>query len=209
MSEVIQINHRDILDARAERVGFLPIACGVYVLLNLRAVEIYVGAAINVRDRIQRHLTGCRSDPVGNRFFCPSEVGYVDFYPCDSKEEAKALETHLLFTLDAKRPLFNIKIPKAYVYVEVPQAIRLSVAHESMFDAAKDPVWWTEKNTELLSELLRYRRDVKDTEGVQKAINVRRSMLNSYEREDSTQMAKMLENAKAPKSSKKKEMLNV
>ncbi len=208
MSEISKISHLDILAERKTLVSFLPLDCGVYVLRNLRGVEIYVGAAIKVRERVQRHLTGCRSDPVGNRFYCPSEVGYVDFYPCDNIVDAKKLEAKLLVTLDKKRALFNIKIPPVFENVSVPKAITAQVAHFAVIEAAKDPVWWTEKNTELLSELLRYRRDVKDNEGVQKAINVRRSMLNSYEREDYTQMTKVIENA--PKASKKKkELLNV
>lgn len=156
----------------------------VYVISNLHGAKIYVGATFEGRVRLQRHLTGGRSDPVGNRFFCPSEIGTVEVYPCETIKEAKALEAQLLVTLNESRELFNIKIPESYTPVAVPVGVTYQVNHDDLFQAAKHPAYWNLKMQDLLTSLLNYRMNVKDSAGVRKAIRVRRSMNTSYQRDE-------------------------
>lgn len=109
---------------RKQAVRTLTGRKGVYVLLDLDGIAIYVGQSADegIRQRVQRHLTSARSDVIANRQFDVWEVAYVWAYPVDGKDATNRLESALYHHFDsADSRLMNGKIPRQYEEAEVPE----------------------------------------------------------------------------------------
>jgi hypothetical protein len=67
---------------------------GVYVLLDLDAIPIYVGMSTDLRDRLSRHLTNHRTDAVGKHLVDVHDIGFVDYWlvnPAVALRDAEAV----------------------------------------------------------------------------------------------------------------------
>lgn len=74
------------IEFREKAVGTMTAQIGVYVLYDLDDVAMYVGQTVatgesGIRGRVQRHLTGARSDIIANRQLDVWEIAYVRTWP--------------------------------------------------------------------------------------------------------------------------------
>jgi excinuclease ABC subunit C len=94
----------------------LPRLPGVYLFKDLDGYVLYVGKAINIRERVKNHFTG--KEPNNRHQNLISLVAKIDFQVVPSELEALLLETRLI---KQYRPKFNVllKDDKRYLYVGI------------------------------------------------------------------------------------------
>lgn len=82
------------------------------MLCDLDNVPIYVGQSDNnIRDRVQRHLTGGRSDTKGNFAIDVWEVAFVRYWTTATSAQALQLEADVYHHFHSSSPLMNHKQP--------------------------------------------------------------------------------------------------
>ncbi|MDG2060233.1 MAG: excinuclease ABC subunit UvrC [SAR86 cluster bacterium] len=96
----------------------LPSNPGVYKFLNKSKVQIYIGKAKNIKNRVSSYFL--RKDLEANKKLSAlmSEVKYLDLAITNSEEEALILEQHLIRT---NKPKFNVqfKDDKGYPWIKL------------------------------------------------------------------------------------------
>lgn len=99
---------------RQGAVRRLTTSIGVYVLVDLDNVPVYVGRSRDgIRQRVQRHLTSARSDVIANRQIDVWEIAYVWEYPVADLSEMTTLESVLFHHFNPRSRLMNGTIPPA------------------------------------------------------------------------------------------------
>ncbi|HEV3232742.1 MAG TPA: excinuclease ABC subunit UvrC, partial [Candidatus Dormibacteraeota bacterium] len=107
-------------DALRERLRQVPTSPGVYVMRDERTRVVYVGKAINLRNRLRTYFNP--GQVLEARI--ATMVGKVydfDILTCSSEQEALLLECNLI---KRYRPRYNIRLrdDKNYLYMKLPRA---------------------------------------------------------------------------------------
>ena len=112
-------------DYRDRALRGLTNETGVYALVDLDAVPIYIGQSIDgIRSRVRRHLTSARSDIIANRQIDVWEVAEVWAWPAQGSEAINALEAALFAKFDGQSPLMNGSIPVSTVEVQPARPVQ-------------------------------------------------------------------------------------
>ncbi len=95
----------------------LPTTAGVYLMKDALGRVIYVGKAINLRNRVLSYFNAVAATDRRIRDLVP-EIRDLDFLPCDSEVEALLLEARLIKDI---RPRFNtdLKDDKTFPYLQI------------------------------------------------------------------------------------------
>lgn len=126
----------------------------VYAFYDYDGEPIYVGRTVaKVRDRIGRHLTGQRSDPVGKFVLDPFEVAEVEIWTVPEIAEispkasvrAKAMQPYeatVYYKLksDSKfNAVLNEAVPLECKPVDLPSSVRGSIIPKELWEDRKHP----------------------------------------------------------------------
>lgn len=111
------MHHSVDLHASIER---LPTSPGVYLMKDRDGVVIYVGKAINLRQRVKQYFSG--HDGRFHVRFLVQEVDTIDFSLASSEREALILEDTLIKKF---RPRYNVRLRDDKTYL----SIRLDLKH--------------------------------------------------------------------------------
>ena len=100
-----------------EKVRSLPTTSGVYLMKDALGRVIYVGKAVNLRNRVGSYFNSAATFDRRTRDLVP-EIRDVDFIACDSEVEALLLEARLIKDI---RPRFNteLKDDKTFPYLQI------------------------------------------------------------------------------------------
>lgn len=103
-------------DLRA-KVRSLPTTAGVYLMKDALGRVIYVGKAVNLRNRVSSYFNSAAAIERRTRDLVP-EICDVDHIVCDSEVEALLLEARLIKDI---RPRFNseLKDDKTFPYLQI------------------------------------------------------------------------------------------
>ncbi len=98
------------------RAKQLPTNPGVYIMKNAAGKVIYVGKAVNLRNRVKSYFMKTNHDPKTAQMV--SNVADFEFYIVSSEEEALVLELNLVKKF---RPHFNIRLKddKGFPYLKI------------------------------------------------------------------------------------------
>jgi excinuclease ABC subunit C len=110
------LNRPDALRERLRQVPDLP---GVYVMRDERTRVVYVGKAINLRNRLRTYFQD--RGPLDARIAAMvARVFDFDILTCSSEQEALLLECNLI---KRYRPRYNIRLrdDKNYLYMKLPR----------------------------------------------------------------------------------------
>jgi len=100
-----------------EQIKRLPTGPGVYLMKNARGTVIYVGKAVNLRNRVRSYFQSpARLDSKTQRLV--NEIAALDYLVADSEERALLLELNLI---KHHRPHFNIRLKddKTFPYLKI------------------------------------------------------------------------------------------
>lgn len=97
-------------------VSKLPGKPGVYFFKGTKSQTLYVGKALNIKDRIKTHLKNAESDR--REKLLVEQSSKVDFIEVSSEIEALILEANLIKKL---KPYFNVRLKddKDYLYIKI------------------------------------------------------------------------------------------
>jgi excinuclease ABC subunit C len=100
-----------------DTVKNLPSSPGVYMMRDVGGRVIYVGKAVNLRNRVRSYLTRSAQENTKVRRLVAETVD-IEFVVTDSELEALILEANLIKT---HRPRFNVRLrdDKRYPYIRV------------------------------------------------------------------------------------------
>lgn len=106
----------DIPPAIREKLNSLPTRPGVYLYRDARGTVIYVGKAINLRNRVRSYFHAGVESPKTDRLL--DEMADVEWIVTASELEALVLECNLI---KRYRPRFNIRLKddKHYPYIKI------------------------------------------------------------------------------------------
>ena len=95
----------------------IPAKPGVYLMKDERGRVIYVGKAVNLRNRVRSYFHASADHPPKLRRMV-AQVAGVDFIVTDSEVEALILECNLI---KKHRPKYNVRLKddKRYPYIKV------------------------------------------------------------------------------------------
>ncbi|MCL2281037.1 MAG: excinuclease ABC subunit UvrC, partial [Dehalococcoidia bacterium] len=98
------------------RAKQLPTNSGVYIMKNANAKVIYVGKAINLRNRVKSYFMKTKHDIKTTQMV--SNIADFEFFVVSSEEEALVLELNLIKKF---RPHFNIRLKddKGFPYLKI------------------------------------------------------------------------------------------
>lgn len=167
---------------RASALRSLTNETGVYALVDLDGVPIYIGQSIDgLRSRVRRHLTSARSDIIANRQIDVWEVAEVWTWPATGGPEINALEAALFATFDAQSPLMNGSIPLSSTKVEpaVPAQV-LEVMPADERERRKDPIIRLPRQIEHYQRLVDYILVVKDAPHLRRSVDAHYARLSRY-----------------------------
>ena len=93
----------------------LPIRPGCYIMKNAEGVIIYVGKAINLRNRVRSYFHASSDHDMKTRQLV-RQIAHIEWIVVDSELEALILEMNLI---KKHRPHFNIRLKddKRYPYI--------------------------------------------------------------------------------------------
>lgn len=100
-----------------EKLNSLPARPGVYIYRDARGTIIYVGKAVNLRNRVRSYFhAGAEQSPKTLRLV--SELADLEIWPTDTELEALLLECNLI---KRYRPKYNVRLKddKRYPYIKV------------------------------------------------------------------------------------------
>ncbi len=99
------------------KLATLPASPGVYLMLNGAGEIIYVGKAINLRNRVRSYFQKGSSQPAKVRILVEHIVGF-EYILTDSEMEALILENNLI---KKHAPRYNVRLKddKTYPYIKV------------------------------------------------------------------------------------------
>src|SRR5690554_4902251 len=101
----------------AEKLKILPTEPGVYLFKNNRGGVIYIGKAINLRNRVKSYFSsGHAASPKTQALV--KNIADVEYLLTDSEVEALILESNLI---KKHQPKYNIRLTddKSYPYLRV------------------------------------------------------------------------------------------
>lgn len=100
-----------------EKVKTFPTSPGVYLMKDARGRVIYVGKAVNLRNRASSYFTKQAAEDFRTASLVP-EIKDIDFIPVDSEVDALLLEARLIKDI---QPQFNkeLKDDKTFPYLEI------------------------------------------------------------------------------------------
>ena len=107
----------ELLPALREKLSALPTCPGVYIYRDARGTIIYVGKAINLRNRVRSYFhASAELTPKTARLV--SEIADLEIWPTDTELEALLLECNLI---KRHKPRFNVRLKddKRYPYIKV------------------------------------------------------------------------------------------
>ncbi|GAA4595891.1 hypothetical protein BJY16_001833 [Actinoplanes octamycinicus] len=130
-------------------------SAGVYAFYDFDSEPIYVGQTVsNIKDRVGRHLTGQRSDPVGKFVLDPFEVAEVEVWtlPEIATIEGKAsLRTQAMKVYEStvyyrlkEKSRFNAVLNEAVpplppTVVTLPPSVRGKIVPDELWEDRKHP----------------------------------------------------------------------
>src|SRR5258708_6332796 len=102
-----------------ERASELPTEPGVYLYKDAHGAVIYVGKAVNLRNRVRSYFSADKLADVKTGTLI-GEARHIDFIQVDNDREALALENNLI---KQYKPRFNILLrdDKTYPYIKLTQ----------------------------------------------------------------------------------------
>lgn len=171
-------------DYRDRALRGLTNETGVYALVDLDAVPIYIGQSIDgIRSRVRRHLTSARSDIIANRQIDVWEVAEVWAWPAQGPEAINALEAALFAKFDGQSPLMNGSIPVSAVQVQPAQPVQtLAVMDAAERDRRKEPAVRLPRQIEHYQRLVDYILVVKDAPHLRRSVDAHYARLSRYHR---------------------------
>lgn len=100
-----------------EELKKLPTSSGVYLMHNAKDEIIYVGKAINLRNRVRQYFRESTNKTAKIEHMV-SNISYFEYIVTDSELEALILECNLI---KKHRPRYNtmLKDDKTYPYIKV------------------------------------------------------------------------------------------
>ncbi|HBG02368.1 MAG TPA: excinuclease ABC subunit C [Firmicutes bacterium] len=100
-----------------EKLALLPTAPGVYLMLNEAGEVIYVGKAINLRNRVRSYFQKSQTQPIKVQVLV-EHITDLEYIVTDSEMEALILENNLI---KKHSPHYNIRLKddKTYPYIKV------------------------------------------------------------------------------------------
>ncbi|MBN1442978.1 MAG: excinuclease ABC subunit UvrC [Planctomycetes bacterium] len=105
-----------------EKIGRFPISPGVYIMKDARSRILYIGKAVNLRNRVRSYFGRSSDTRVFHRLLV-EKAADVDCIVAESEAEALILENNLI---KKHRPLYNIRLKDDKTYV----SIKVTVAEE-------------------------------------------------------------------------------
>lgn len=122
----------------AEELKKLPQKSGVYLMKNDKGEIIYVGKAINLRNRVRQYFQNSKNHTAKTKTMVP-HIAEFEYIVTDSEIEALILECNLI---KEYRPRYNImlKDDKSYPYIKVTiqeKFPRIFITHHMLKDKAK------------------------------------------------------------------------
>lgn len=112
----IQISFADTFDLQ-DKLSALPVSPGVYLFKNKEAVILYVGKAVNLRNRVRQYFHTSRSHEPRIASMI-SRISDLEVITTDSEVEALILEANLI-KLHKPRYNVNLKDDKSYPYIVI------------------------------------------------------------------------------------------
>ena len=162
---------------RKQAVTKLTTEIGVYAVVDLDAVPLYVGQSVDgIRSRVQRHLTSARSDIIANRQVDPWEVAEVWAWPT-VRELIGPLEAALFRHFDDHQTLMNGSTPTSLAALAVREPDqKIAVMPDDERRRRLTPEIRLPRQIEHYNRLVDYILNVKD------AAHLRRSARAHFER---------------------------
>jgi excinuclease ABC subunit C len=101
-----------------ERYQCIPTKPGVYLMQDAQGEVIYVGKAVNLRNRVRSYFHASSTDYTGKIHRLVHEITDIEFIVTDSEVEALILESNLI---KKHRPRFNVRLKddKRYPYIKI------------------------------------------------------------------------------------------
>jgi len=101
-----------------ERYPSVPTKPGVYLMKDVQGEVIYVGKAVNLRNRVRSYFHALSTDYTGKVHRLVHEIADIEFIVTDSEVEALILECNLI---KKHRPRFNVRLKddKRYPYIKI------------------------------------------------------------------------------------------
>ena len=167
---------------RSKAVRTLTSQIGVYGLIDLDGVPLYIGQSVDgIRARVQRHLTSARSDIIANRQIDIWEVAEVWAWPTADRDSINDLEAALFVHYDSTSPLMNGSIPVARCHVDVsaPHQIVAVIDPEERARRLK-PSIRLPRQIEHYQRLVDYILVVKDAPHLRRSVDAHYSRLSRY-----------------------------
>lgn len=119
-----------------QKIKILPKGAGVYLFRNEKGKVIYIGKAVNLRNRISSYFNQAEKDPKTTEMI--SHIDKIDTLPCGSEFEALILESELV---KRYKPKYNIRLKddKSYVYIKISadNYPRIKITREMVDEKAK------------------------------------------------------------------------
>ena len=174
----------DIQQYRHEQLTELTNDIGVYALLDLDRVKIYIGQSIDgIRTRVRRHLTSARSDVIANRLLDVWEVAYVSAWPMPgcTTEEINIVEAHLFNQFNNESPLMNgaiIQNPDSIPQLPIEETIQ--ILPDDVIELRKTPSQRLPRQIAQFQALFEWILEVKNTEQLRLALQAHFSRLENY-----------------------------
>ena len=102
--------------ALREKLETLPTRPGVYIYRDARGTIIYVGKAVNLRNRVRSYFHNSVDSVKTQRLV--AEIADLEIWPTDTELEALLLECNLI---KQHRPKFNVRLKddKRYPYIKI------------------------------------------------------------------------------------------
>jgi len=100
-----------------EKVKQMPECPGVYIMHDAGAAIIYVGKAVNLRNRVRSYF-GASEKLAPKTQTLVSKIRDVEYYVTKTEQEALILELHLIKT---HKPYYNVRLKddKSYPYLMI------------------------------------------------------------------------------------------
>ena len=167
---------------RSKAVATLTTQIGVYGLVDLDGVPLYIGQSVDgIRQRVRRHLTSARSDIIANRQIDIWEVAEVWAWPVEDRSDISPLEAWLFAHFDAVSALMNGSIPHSadpVPYRAPAQIVEILSADDRRI--RRDPSVRLPRQIEQYQRLVDYLLVVKDAAHLRRSVDAHYARLSRY-----------------------------
>lgn len=167
---------------RSKALRALTNQIGVYALVDLDAVPLYIGQSVDgIRARVQRHLTSARSDIIANRQIDIWEVAEVWAWPIDDAGDINSVEAALFTHFDTLSPLMNGSIPTSNDRAAVAEPLqKICVISDEERKLRTAPSARLPRQIEHYQRLVDYILVVKDAPHLRRSADAHYSRLSRY-----------------------------